>query len=336
MSALDCAHDYSPQRRTFDDKHRTTVRTVGLSLDERGWSGTVVLDGGTGTELEKRGVLMDGAAWSGPAAATSAATLTEIHLDFLNAGARIITANTFAASPLMLGHSSDLHLTDEINRAAVVAAQRARDLFGEADVIVAGSISHMLPVTQGTATTVRHTADQLRALEASARSQAGVMADAGVDVLILEMMYDPERARAVLAGASGHVDELWFMISARHGPSGQVLSFEQNDERPLSDILAVVKEHRDDIAVSGVMHTDVGITGPALDLLAEVFRGPLAAYPDSGFFEMPHWNFTDVIAPEMLGSYATEWASQGVRIIGGCCGLGPDHIAAVAAAVGAE
>ena len=312
------------------------MQPVGLSIDTRGWTGTVVLDGGTGTELEKRGVHMDGAAWSGPAAATSADTLTEIHLDFLHAGARIITANTFAASPLMLGHSSDLHLTDEINRAAVLAAQRARDIFGDTDVIVAGSISHMLPVTQGTATTSRHTADQLRALEASARAQARIMSDAGVEVLILEMMYDPERARAVLAGASGHVDELWFMISARRGSSGQVLSFEQNDERPLTNILAVVKEHRDDIAVSGVMHTDVGITGPALDMLAEVFRGPLAAYPDSGFFEMPHWNFTDVIAPATLATYATTWASQGVRIIGGCCGLGPDHIAAVTAAVGPE
>ena len=74
------------------------------------------------------------------------------------------------------------------------------------------------------------------------------------------------------------------------------------------------------------MHTDVGITGPALDMLTEVFRGPLAAYPDSGFFEMPHWNFTDVIAPATLATYATTWASQGVRIIGGCCGLGPDKV----------
>ena len=44
---------------------------------------------------------------------------------------------------------------------------------------------------------------------------------------------------------------------------------------------------------------------------------------------MPNWNFVDVIDPATLAENAVLWANDGVRLIGGCCGLGPDHIAAV-------
>ena len=291
------------------------------------------MDGGTGTELEHRGVIMDPAAWSGTAALDAYDALVDIHCDFIRAGARIITANTFAASPLMLGHAGVIHLSDQVNSTAVAAAQQARDQMGDSTVIVAGSISHMLPVQAGTAATAQHTEEQLDALSASARAQAHVLIQSGVEVIICEMMYDPERARAVLAGITDVADELWFMISARRGADGSVVSFDQTNEVALDGILAVLAEYRDRVSVSGVMHTDVGITGDALAMVSDVCDGPLAAYPDSGYFEMPHWNFRDVIAPDALAAYARQWAEQGVAIIGGCCGLGPSHIAAIASAI---
>jgi S-methylmethionine-dependent homocysteine/selenocysteine methylase len=64
--------------------------------------GIAILDGATGTELEKRGVVMDPAAWCGPATLGNDTILTGIHADYIAAGADVITANTYAASRLML------------------------------------------------------------------------------------------------------------------------------------------------------------------------------------------------------------------------------------------
>jgi homocysteine S-methyltransferase len=79
-------------------------------------------------------------------------------------------------------------------------------------------------------------------------------------------------------------------------------------------------------SVLAVMHSEVGDTGPALEVARRHWTGPLAAYPESGYFEMPSWRFADVITPEDLVTHAERWLGQGVQILGGCCGLGPEHI----------
>ncbi len=61
-----------------------------------GDGGIAIFDGGTGTELERRGVPMDAEAWCGPATLEHLATLEAIHRDYIAAGADIITANTYA------------------------------------------------------------------------------------------------------------------------------------------------------------------------------------------------------------------------------------------------
>lgn len=53
------------------------------------------------------------------------------------------------------------------------------------------------------------------------------------------------------------------------------------------------------------------------------------AYPGSGYFRMPHWQFEDVIEPEALVEFARAWVDGGVQILGGCCGLSQKHIAAL-------
>ena len=64
--------------------------------------GIVILDGGTGTELERRGVPMDAEAWGGPATLEHTGMFEAVHQDYIAAGAEIITANTYASSRLML------------------------------------------------------------------------------------------------------------------------------------------------------------------------------------------------------------------------------------------
>ena len=115
----------------------------------------VVLDGGTGTELQRRGAQMDPSAWCGPASLNNSELLTQVHLDYIEAGADVITANTFASSRLMLTPAGFANRVEEINRIAVEAALRARDLATAKSpsrkIAVAGSLSHMVPVAAGTA-----------------------------------------------------------------------------------------------------------------------------------------------------------------------------------------
>ncbi|SVC56850.1 uncharacterized protein METZ01_LOCUS309704, partial [marine metagenome] len=115
--------------------------------------GIVILDGGMGTELQRRGAPMDPAAWCGPATLHAEKLLTEIHADYIAAGAEVITANTYASSRLMLSLSGYGDQVEEINRRSVEAALRARDAASRGtSVVVAGSLSHMVPMSKGTMT----------------------------------------------------------------------------------------------------------------------------------------------------------------------------------------
>ena len=66
-----------------------------------------------------------------------------------------------------------------------------------------------------------------------------------------------------------------------------------------------------------------------LRILREVFDGPLMAYPGSGYFKSPNWEFKDVIRPDDLAGFAKDWVAAGAHVLGGCCGFGPEHIEAL-------
>ena len=82
-----------------------------------------------------------------------------------------------------------------------------------------------------------------------------------------------------------------------------------------------------DVQAAGLMHSPADVIGEASAVLRETYDGPLMAYPDSGYFRMPHWQFEDIIEPEALVKFALEWVDNGTQILGGCCGLSPKHIA---------
>jgi S-methylmethionine-dependent homocysteine/selenocysteine methylase len=78
------------------------------------------------------------------------------------------------------------------------------------------------------------------------------------------------------------------------------------------------------------MHTSPADTGAALDILRRSWNGPMSAYPESGYFKSPDWVFTD-ISPDELLAFANIWHAQGVIALGGCCGIGAQHIAHISA-----
>lgn len=289
--------------------------------------GLVILDGGTGTELERRGASMDPGSWCGPAALGNADLLEGIHCDYIAAGADIITANTYASSRLMLEPVGFGDQFEAINRTAIRAAHLAREASGRDDVLIAGSLSHMCPMVRGAAR-----ADLTRAASEAQMTRAfgelaGLLHDEGCDLIALEMMYCPERMRPAFHAATESGLPVWAGFSARRGENGRMLAFDPDRDIPFEELLRVLDDFP--VAAAGVMHTTPDATGEALRIVREHFSGPLVAYPDSGYFRMPHWQFEDVIEPASLSDFAREWIEYGVQVIGGCCGLSPQHVAAL-------
>jgi S-methylmethionine-dependent homocysteine/selenocysteine methylase len=280
----------------------------------------VILDGATGTELERRGVPMDGQAWSATANLTHPDVVRSVHEDYIRAGADVIITNTFATARSLLDAAGLGERMAEVNRRAVELAREARDRAAAGrDVWVAGSMSTMAP---GAEPARRPSVADMSAMLGE---QADILARAGADLLVLEMMRDVDYAAGAVDAARATGLPVWVGFSCRRAADGTVRMFSGvRDDLAFADVIAPVMARGG--ALLAVMHSEVRDTGPAIEVAKRHWTGPLAAYPESGHFVMPSWQFVDVISPEDFVTHAMGWLRQGVQVLGGCCGLGPEHI----------
>lgn len=290
---------------------------------------TVILDGGTGTELERRGASMNPEAWCGAATLENLELLESVHLDYIKAGAQIITANTYASSRLMLDPAGLGDQFDVLNRTAVQTAHKVRDASGVDGIAVAGSLSHMVPMVAGQATNDRSKNPTPDQLEAGFGEMANLLKEEGCDLIILEMMFHPERVKLAAEAAVQTGLPVWAGMAARRGDEGEVLSFNPEYDMAFSEVVELAVQPG--VEVAGVMHTPSNVVGDGLAVVRSQFDGPLLAYPDSGYFAMPNWQFEDIIPPEDLVRFAADWKQNGAQVLGGCCGLSPKHIQALSA-----
>jgi homocysteine S-methyltransferase len=185
----------------------------------------------------------------------------------------------------------------------------------------------MVPKTAGAESTDPYSDLGREKFCAALHEAAGLLKEGGCDLIMLEMMYHPQRFECVLEAALETGLPVWVGFSARWGKDGELLSFFQEDDILLEEVIELLLSKGIDAA--GIMHSNVNITGPALELLSRYFTGPRYAYPDSGFFRMPHWQFENIVSPAELKAYAIDWISDGVSAVGGCCGLSVEHIEAL-------
>lgn len=284
----------------------------------------IIIDGATGTEVQRRGVPMDSDTWCAEANLTRPQIVQKVHEDYIRAGAEVITANTYATSPLLfnaLGRDRDLLKIDE---AAVAIAKRAAK--GSA-VAVAGSMSTMRPLYAGSDR--NNLAVEWPEAEARRLFQrkAEGFAKAGVDLIMMEMMRDGDYALWAIEAALSTGLPVWVGLSAEPGKSGGLQGWGREDW-PFEEVVKRLAAARPQVIT--IMHTSPNDTSEALRIARKHWDGPLGAYPESGYFKMPDWQFVDIIEPAELVARAKEWRSYGASIFGGCCGIGPDHISALA------
>ena len=223
-----------------------------------------------------------------------------------------------AAPALDLGARAAVRLAREATAAAGVAA----------GVAVAGSISTMQPVLAGDDRTDRSRTWTEAEVREHYRRKAGTLAEAGVDVLVMEMMRDTGPSVWATEAAMETGLPVWVGLSFEVGPDGGLVGWGR-PECAMDDVIAALTATGPDLVA--VMHTSDDDTGPALTAVRSQYRGPLGAYPESGRFAMPEWVFVDVIGVDELVDVTRTWIAQGVTVVGGCCGVGPEHIAVLAA-----
>lgn len=292
---------------------------------------TIVLDGGTGTEIQRRGAPMDDEVWAATANLTHPDVVRSVHAAYIDAGAEIITANTFATSPLLynaLGRDGEVGMVD---RAAVKLARQARDVV-EANVAIAGSFSVMRPVAKGAATATGGPRWTAREATPLMKSKAEGLAEAGCDLIIMEMMRDCDYSLWATEAAVATGLPVWVGITVERRPDGRLAGLGR-PEWVLEDVASSLMSTGAQACL--VMHNEIELTDDALQIMKSQWAGPVGAYPEAGTFEMPDWKFVD-IKPDDFVAHCLRWRRLGATILGGCCGIGPEHIAALAKAVKRE
>jgi S-methylmethionine-dependent homocysteine/selenocysteine methylase len=283
----------------------------------------IILDGGTGTDIQRRGAPMSGDTWCADVNGTHLEIVQAVHEDYIARGADIITANTFATSALSFncyGRDDDVIRLDRLAVSAAKAAAR------DTGTLIAGSVSTMRPVVRGTDRTdlsVNWTRDEAKEL---LKRKIDNLAGSGVDLLMMEMMRDADYSLWACEVALQSGLPVWIGISVERRDDGEITGFGRSDQR-MKDFAPALAALKPDVMC--IMHTSPELTSEAVGILRENWTGPVGAYPESGYFKSPDWVFTD-LSTQGLVDFCKTWRATGVSIFGGCCGIGPDHISALA------
>ena len=285
---------------------------------------TILLDGATGSELENRGIKMDNS-WCATAS-LEFDILKQIHKDYINAGAKIITTNTYASNRMILEVAGVEDKFEEINLTAINAAIQAREECGRDDVLVAGSLSHQIPYEDAFRSQEEKdkyikklTPDYFRK---SFDELAFFLADNGCDFILLELMYRPDRIDIIFDSASKVGLPVWAGFSSRNKDG--LIALTTDYEYSFKKMISNVKHHKLDAV--GIMHCDISVIEESIKELKEVYNLPIMAYPEVAVFNFPHYDMSNVIQPNDYLVEAKKWKDAGAQIIGGCCGTTVEHI----------
>uniref|UniRef100_A0A0G4FM26 Hcy-binding domain-containing protein n=1 Tax=Chromera velia CCMP2878 TaxID=1169474 RepID=A0A0G4FM26_9ALVE len=308
-----------------------------------------VIDGGVGTELERRGAKMDQKGWSCATQLYEPELVTAVHGDYIRAGAEIVIANTYASNrnvmaPSGLGDKVG-HAIEEAVRCAVSARNAASsssslgpppgELRDTEWPLIAGSLSTHPPSALETGNEgERDPREMLRAawpspsVEAEGFQEAAdlLAREPAVRFLFTEMMKDRQHAARALKAAGSCGLPVFLGISTQIRRDGSLVLWGSEIEFT-AEVLRFLMEcvGRNLVGVS-IMHTNFSAMLPTLRVVRQVWDGPLGAYPDHGSFRMPNWEFGEVDLDE-AARHAERWIEEcGLRFLGGCCGTGPDLI----------
>ena len=159
------------------------------------------------------------------------------------------------------------------------------------------------------------------------RAKAEGLVEAGCDLIMMEMMRDCDYSLWATEAAVATGLPVWVGITVDRREDGRLAGLGRT-EFVLEDVVDALMATGAQACL--IMHTEVDLTAESLQVARSRWSGPLGAYPESGYFTMPDWQFVDVIAPDDFVEECRRWQRLGATILGGCCGIGPEHIKTLA------
>lgn len=278
----------------------------------------LLLDGATGTELERRGADLSLPLWSAGVLTHAPQLLVDVHRAYLDAGAEAITTNTFRTHARSLAKAGIAHQATELTERAVQLAIQARDAT-ETEALVLGSVSPLEDC---------YRPDLAPAFDVCIQEHEAIMhtlMEAGADGLLIETMCAAHEVRAAAQVAQAIAPGRWGLCyTGRPDQPGVLLC-----GTPVSDLTETL-EHAVFIGVNCVAATTLSAhVAHARQVFPDSI--PIAAYGNVGYATPDGaWVSTDAVEPARFAAYAADWIDAGATIIGGCCGTTPDTTAAMA------
>ena len=288
---------------------------------------TVILDGGIGTEVLRRDVT-----WADHQVLDRPTVVRAIHRDYVDAGADVISTNTFQLTRRALynhfrddAHRKQVGAPDledraeRLLRAATKLAIEARDAAANGrPVAVAGAITTLEWCFRPD---LAPSPEQARAEYVET---IGTLADAGCDLVLIETVNSVAEAKVALEAANEVGLPCWMAFAPTETGklfTGETLAQAEAALEPLGVDAILVNCAPPDDCRAGLIE------------MAKVRSGPKGLYPHVGRFDPPEWLFTDEYPPDRYAEEARAWQQLGATVIGGCCGTTPDTIAVVVKAL---
>ncbi|MEN6481935.1 MAG: bifunctional homocysteine S-methyltransferase/methylenetetrahydrofolate reductase [Anaerolineaceae bacterium] len=275
----------------------------------------ILSDGAMGTLLHQRGIVFE--ACFDELNLSNPALVADIHQEYLDAGSQIILTNTFGANRYKLDRHGLEKKVVEINKAGVELAKKVVSASFK-NVLVAGDVG---PLGVRLAPFGRV---QLEEAREAFSEQIGALIDAGVDLIVIETMTDAFEIREAIL-VTKWIDPQIPVIAS--------MTFTRDDRTLLGDDPAKIARI---IHQAGADVIGINCSGGPNQIL-RILKQMQAAIPDGVFSVKPNAGWPEEVGgrimypagPDYFGTYAVAFWRAGARVIGGCCGTTPNHIAAI-------
>jgi S-methylmethionine-dependent homocysteine/selenocysteine methylase len=291
-----------------------------LNLPER----TILLDGGMGRELRFRGIETPATIWSTHALLEAPEVVRDIHMDYIAAGADIITANTYGIIRSDLAKEGIEDRFEALNKLACTLALEARDT-ADHPVWIAGS----LPPLKGSFRP--DLVGDYNEIERRYREQAEILAP-HVDLLLCETMSTSTESRAAASAVCQTGKPVWVAWTLHEDRSGRLRSGES-----IADAAAVLANLPVDAYLANCCAPE-SITA-ALPYLIETGAQYIGGYANTFELIPADWELAGEeesdwsldlrsdLDPDSYAGHVIRWLDEGANVVGGCCGTRPEHIA---------
>ncbi len=289
----------------------------------------ILLDGGMGQELVKRGAAKESPMWGAQVLMDTPELVRQLHVEFIQAGAKVITLNSYSLTPERLVNVGAVDQFDDLQSRAFELAAQARDEAGVADVRIAAS----LPPLAGS-----YHPESTPEFEAAVKSYRMIVEaqSDNVDLFICETMSCIKEAEAAALAASESGTPYWIAFSVSDECDGVLRSGESIDDAYQS----VAKNNPQAILLNCSLPEAIDAAWPQVKNL----KVPVGAYANgfTSISAMPLAGGVDMLearedlGPDAYARAAMQWVDDGASVIGGCCEISPSHIARLAAVMKAQ